>query len=78
MNPYFHIRLDDTSPGPAPAIDPELVYWLNKLFPDRCPDPNDSEREVWIKAGARRVVDKLLFELARQDKGKNHVLRKHA
>jgi hypothetical protein len=29
------------------------------MYPHRCPDPKDPEREIWMKAGERRVVDVL-------------------
>lgn len=37
----------------------ELLQELDALYPPRCPDPRDSEREVWMKAGERRMVDVL-------------------
>jgi hypothetical protein len=49
-----------------PYVPPELLQKLNQLYPDRCPDPNDSEREVWMKAGERRVIAKLEHESSLQ------------
>lgn len=40
-----------------PFIDPILMAELERRFPHRCPDPKDSEREIWMKAGERRLVD---------------------
>lgn len=40
-----------------PPIDHVLMAELERIFPHRCPDPKDSEREIWMKAGERRVVD---------------------
>lgn len=34
-----------------------LVDELNAIYPHRCADPKDSEREIWMKAGERRVID---------------------
>ena len=42
-----------------PFIAPELMAELNRRFPHRCPDPKDSEREIWMKAGERRMLDYL-------------------
>jgi len=39
-----------------PEVTNELLRELDKRFPERCPDPKDSEREVWMKAGERRLV----------------------
>jgi len=46
---------------------PALIEWLNSLYPERCPNPNDSEREVWMKAGERRVVNQLINKLNRSE-----------
>lgn len=40
------------TPIPAEA----LVKDLEARFPDRCPDPKLTDREVWMEAGAARVV----------------------
>jgi len=40
----------------VPAVSQELVTWLEHIFPDRCPSPEDPEREIWMAAGAARVV----------------------
>jgi hypothetical protein len=34
-----------------PSLDPELIRVLNLRFPERCPDPLWSEREIWMRAG---------------------------
>jgi hypothetical protein len=41
------------------AASPALIDALDETFPELCPDPNDSDRLVWIKAGERNVVRKL-------------------
>lgn len=41
-------------------ISPELLSTLTECYPHRCPDPNLTEREIWMKAGERRLVDVLL------------------
>lgn len=43
-----------------PVLSVDLITELNKDFPERSPDPNDTEREIWMKAGERRVVNMLL------------------
>lgn len=32
---------------------------LEELYPARPPDPKDTDREIWMKAGERRVVEVL-------------------
>lgn len=45
---------------PGPLVAPlELLTALDQLYPPRCPDPNDSEREIWMKAGERRLLEVL-------------------
>jgi hypothetical protein len=42
---------------------PALIEWLNQLYPEKSPNPSDSEREVWMKAGERRAVNVLISKL---------------
>jgi hypothetical protein len=32
-----------------PTYSKDLIEQLDQQFPERCPEPNDSERMVWIK-----------------------------
>lgn len=41
------------------AISRELVEWLEKTIPERCPDIMDTERAIWMYAGERSLVRKL-------------------
>ena len=45
----------------TPHVSLALVEWLEKLFPDRLPDPSAaiSDRVLWAAAGSARVVRKL-------------------
>lgn len=47
-----------------PVIPQDLLEALDKQFPDRCPEPSWSEREIWMRVGERRVVRflKRIFE----------------
>ena len=40
-----------------------LIEELDKIFPLLPPDLNDSEREIWFKAGQRDVAKKLRADL---------------
>jgi len=46
-----------------PILSADLIAELNKDFPEQSPDPSDSERELWMKAGERRVVRMLVVKL---------------
>lgn len=49
-----------------PAIDKSLLDWLDKVLPERSPNPHDTEREIWMKAGERRLINMLHGHLADQ------------
>lgn len=51
---------------PIPPLSPALIDALDKRFPERCPDPQWSDREVWRKVGQREVVRFLKQELENQ------------
>ena len=54
---------------PLPLHSVDLLAQLEVTFPEKCPDPNDSEREIWMKAGARRLVNSLKLRLGEANKG---------
>jgi hypothetical protein len=39
-----------------PPIDEALVKKLDEVYPESCPDPAASDREIWMAVGARQVV----------------------
>ena len=39
-----------------PPIDEALIKRLDEVYPESCPDPAASEREIWMAVGARQVV----------------------
>ena len=39
-----------------PPIDEALLKKLDEVYPESCPDPASSEREIWMAVGARQVV----------------------
>lgn len=39
-----------------PPVDEALVKKLEELFPEKCPDINASDREIWVYVGSRSVV----------------------
>lgn len=50
-----------------PVISKELLDALEKRFPNQCPNIKDSDREIWVKVGARSVVNFLRFEFDKQN-----------
>ena len=40
-----------------PALTQDLINKLDKLFPDKCAVLTDSDREIWLKVGQRKVVE---------------------
>lgn len=51
-----------------PPLDGPTINYMDKVFPERSPDPRDTEREVWMKAGERRAVKHLLNLLQQQER----------
>lgn len=39
-----------------PFVTDELLDYLQRLYPDRSPEPAQPEREIWINRGAVGVV----------------------
>ena len=54
-------------PHPCPPLDPALVSWLDKTYPERSPRRGTPVETIWFEAGAREVVRNLLIELERQN-----------
>lgn len=58
----------------VPHVTPALVEYLEALIPHRCPSPEESEREIWMRAGERRLVDFLANKLRKQDEAVQRTL----
>lgn len=46
-------------PPPVPQVTEELLKYLEVTFPDRCPSLGDSDRDIWVAVGGRKVVEHL-------------------
>lgn len=44
----------------TPIIKEDLIKYLNNLFPDKCADLKDTEKEIFYKSGQRSVVNHLI------------------
>lgn len=51
-----------------PDIPEEIVKALEEMYHDRCPDIHESERQIFMNAGAVSVVRFLRSEFDRQNK----------
>lgn len=51
---------------PKIIIDENLIKFLEEIYPDRCPDIDLPDREVWFRAGAVSVVRMLKHHHNRQ------------
>lgn len=40
-----------------PATTAELLDQLDRLFPHRCPSVDQTDREIWLYAGQRALID---------------------
>ena len=61
-----------------PVIPKDLLDALELRFPERCPEPEWSEREIWMRVGERRVIRLLrrVYEQQQENVLENtHVLR---
>ena len=47
-----------------PVLSADLIAELDKMFPEKSPDPSQTDREIWIQVGERGVVRMLLAKLA--------------
>ena len=53
-----------------PLKTDDLIKDLDKLFPDKCADINESERQIFFKSGQRSVVEFL------KSKQSNNILKR--
>ncbi len=49
-----------------PTITDELVNYLDSLFPEKCADLEESEKEIFYKSGQRSVVKHLIEKQKQQ------------
>jgi len=44
------------SDPPIPYFTKEQIDFLNTRYPERCPEPAATDREIWMQVGQRQVV----------------------
>lgn len=42
-----------------PYVPPGLLEYLERLYPERTPEPDWDDRKIWMEVGARKIVRKL-------------------
>ncbi len=64
------VRVIRESPNPTdetfPQVTEALLLKLEKIWPDRCPEITQADREIWWKSGQVSVVRYLRVEHERQ------------
>jgi hypothetical protein len=51
----------------CPLISDELLDYLKAMFPDKCPELTESERQIFYKSGQRSVVQHLINKKQEQE-----------
>jgi hypothetical protein len=54
---------DLTDKDILPPYAQDLILQLDEWIPHRCPSPSQSDREIWMYAGKRQLIDHLLSRL---------------
>lgn len=44
-----------------PYIEEGLLQYLERLYPDKAPEPNQTDREIWMNRGAVGLVRHLIM-----------------
>jgi len=52
-----------------PYIEDGLLDYLQRLYPDKAPEPDETERQIWMNRGAVGVVRhlKLVYQQQREN-----------
>jgi len=50
----------ESMPDLIPDITQGQLEVLDAMFPNACPNPRWDDRRIWMEAGARMVVEKML------------------
>jgi len=50
-----------------PIISNDIIEYLDELFPDKCPNVDETEKQIMFKAGQRSVVNHLIKEKTEQE-----------
>lgn len=56
MAGYKIISKSEKNVDEFPKVSKALLDVLHEMVPERCPDSNESDREIWIYSGQRQIV----------------------
>ncbi len=42
--------------SPFPPLNEDLIHELNRRYPERTPELDWTDRDIWVRVGERRVV----------------------
>ena len=48
-----------SEPTKAPYIEPALIAWLERVFPNKVPKVTYTEREIWMGVGVQNIIANL-------------------
>lgn len=64
-----HFRRENfMSDNKIPLFSADLIRSLDERYPHRCPTLTQTEREMYLYAGKRELIDNLLLTLKRTEK----------
>jgi hypothetical protein len=66
MAGYKIISKSEKNVDEFPKVSKALVDVLHQMVPERCPDSNESDRDIWIYSGQRQIVRFLQTKLDEQ------------
>jgi hypothetical protein len=50
-----------------PIYSTDLVKMLDQMYPPRPPNPQHSDKEIWMRAGERRLVERLIETIKQEE-----------
>lgn len=56
-------------------IPKDLLEDIQRLFPNRCPKEQDSERRIWMEVGKQELIEFLKVQYQRQQKAAKDMSR---
>jgi hypothetical protein len=56
MAGYKIISKSEKNVDEFPKVSKALLDVLHQMVPERCPDSNESDRDIWIYSGQRQIV----------------------
>lgn len=45
-----------------PRLSADLIKYLDSIYPEKCPDIKDLDREIWLYSGKRELINLLKYK----------------